>query len=216
MDDSKEFFTGLKDRSFVWFAEYSDNMVIKEYDQNGFVSFNDINSDGLVKFGFYGMGIRIWLNTENGRICVEEYNEDKISFYSLCLKSLDENNVTRFINLFTPDDFKLIQLKHYVADFDTNTNTKQSKTDQYIFGYTSHPKYANIPMTVSCKCIIDIGNEPGIYNDIAIRFGEATEQKFILEAIDETGKVLTVSSIECDDNSLLHKSRLQLIRKQNG
>lgn len=212
----EKFYTKEGCNPFLWFAEYQDGTTIEEVSMNDMVtSFTDLPKKDIHYFGFYGMGTRLWVDSTDGYFFTKsDKNPDDVSSYTYYLKRKSKKDITNLIPLFNGEDYTLMQLKHMSTDISPKTGKSCSITDQYLFGYTSHPKDQNIPFTVSVKCIIDISREnPGIYNEISIGFDTTYDRKYTLEAVTDTGSVVVVKSIDCSKERL-HKGLIQLTSRK--
>lgn len=210
-----KFYTDKNSNPFLWFACYNNGTLLEEKSNNKITSFSDIPKDDIKQFGFYGMGMKLWLDLTDGYFYTQsDKNPDIISSYNIYLRRKNEKNIIKFIPLFNKDDFNLIQLKHLSTDISPKNGNSKSITDQFIFGFTSHPKDNDIPFTVSIKCIIDIGDtNPGIYNSITIGFDTTYERNYALEAVTNTGSIVTIKTIDCSKEKI-HKGLIQLTSRK--
>lgn len=210
-----KFYTDEHSNPFLWFAKYDNGIDVEEVSSNKITSFADIPKEGIHCFGFYGMGMRLWVDLLDGYFYAQSKDKPElISGYNIVLVRKENDTNTKFIPLFNKDDYTLIQLKHLSTDISPINGKSKSLTDQYIFGFTSHPRDYNIPFTASVKCIIDIGKEnPGIYNDITVGFDTTYNRQYTMEASTTSGSVVIVKTLDCSKEKL-HKGLIQLTSRK--
>lgn len=180
MSEEKYFVERELERKFLWFAEYNDGKTVEEYSDDEFKLFSELDQTNLLKFGFFGMGIRIWLNLNDGRFYNTTIDDKTEYWYDFCFRKVAyrDNKIT-FLSTFDKYNYKLIQLKHFVSDFGSNGELSASGTDQYIFGYKS--KVNNIE--TECRCILDLSMiKLNMYHDYKFVFSDNTKDAYDLIA----------------------------------
>lgn len=117
----------IPNQTFIWYAKYNNDIpMLTEFEDDGKENeFNDINKEELKEFGLLGNGGKVYFNTNDGVIHLDNEREANIFLEN-------ENGIT---SLTKNDNVKyndIIQYKKGFLNYDPTVGDRQSKLNVAI------------------------------------------------------------------------------------